>query len=149
MTPPPNNNSFGSGQEINQILKWNDTFKSQFKDIISKITDKTKASAILNDSKILSANGGGIQEIKDVIRNVFDEWSRDIGGSRGNGRPIINKAVIELNSDYKIVSDGATKAYAQEFIKNVNDVELLLRIVRILSEINNVVDRSGEWLKIG
>lgn len=149
LTPPPNSNSFGSGQEINQILKWNDTFKSQFKDIISGVTDKTKASAILSDSKILSANGGGIQEIRDVIRNVFDEWSRDIGGSRGVGRSIINKAVIELDPTYKIVSDSATKTYAQNFVRSVNDIELLLRIVRILSEINNVVDRSGDWLKIG
>jgi hypothetical protein len=130
-------------------LKWNDTFKSQFKTLVSSITDKTKATAVLADAKVLASNTGGIQEIRDVIRNVFDEWSRDIGGSLGNGRPIINKAVIELDPTYKIVSDSATKTYAQNFIRNVNDPELLLRIVRILSEINNVVDKSGSWLKIG
>jgi len=97
----------------------------------------------------LASNTGGIQELRDVIRNVFDEWSRDIGGSLGVGRSIINKAVLELDPSYKIVSDSATKTYAQNFIRNVNDPELLLRIVRILSEINNVVDKSGSWLKIG
>ena len=148
-TPPPNSNSFGSGQEINQILKWNDTFKSQFKTLVSSITDKTKATAVLADAKVLASNTGGIQELRDVIRNVFDEWSRDIGGSLGVGRSIINKAVLELDPTYKIVSDSATKTYAQNFIRNVNDPELLLRIVRILSEINNVVDKSGSWLKIG
>jgi hypothetical protein len=147
--PPPNSNSFGSGQEINQILKWNDTFKSQFKTLVSSITDKTKATAVLADAKVLASNTGGIQELRDVIRNVFDEWSRDIGGSLGVGRSIINKAVLELDPSYKIVSDSATKTYAQNFIRNVNDPELLLRIVRILSEINNVVDKSGSWLKIG
>ena len=149
LTPPANNNSFGSGQEINQILKWNDTFKSQFKELISSITDKAKATSVLADTKVLSANTGGVTELRDVIRNIFDEWSRDIGGSRGVGRPIINKAVIELDPTYKIVSDGATKTYGQNLIRNVSDPELLLRILRILSEINNVVDKSGDWLKIG
>lgn len=149
LTPPANNNSFGSGQEINQILKWNDTFKSQFKELISSITDKAKATSVLADTKVLSANTGGVTELRDVIRNIFDEWSRNIGGSLGVGRPIINKAVIELDPTYKIVSDGATKTYGQNLIRNVSDPELLLRILRILSEINNQVDKSGDWLKIG
>ena len=122
---------------------------SQFKELISSITDKAKATSVLADTKVLSANTGGVTELRDVIRNIFDEWSRDIGGSRGVGRPIINKAVIELDPTYKIVSDGATKTYGQNLIRNVSDPELLLRILRILSEINNVVDKSGDWLKIG
>jgi len=147
-TPSPNNNSFGSGQEINQILKWNDTFKSQFKTLVSSITDKTKATAVLADAKVLASNTGGIQELRDVIQNVFEEWSQDSGRIRGVAKSMINKAVLELDPTYKFVSDDATKTYAQDFIRNVNDPELLLRIVRILSEITNVVDKSF-WLKIG
>lgn len=149
LTTPTNNNSFGPGQEINQILKWNDTFKSQFKELISSITDKNKATSVLADTKVLSANTGGINELRDTISFIFDEQFNDVGGSQGVGQSTINKAVLELKPDYTIVSRDATRKDAKELIKNVSDPELLIRILRILSEINNQVDRNGAWLKIG
>jgi hypothetical protein len=148
-TPPASANSFGPGQEINQILKWNDTYKSQFKDLINGITDKTKATTVLTESKKLLSSDGGISEIKDIINTVYDEWSRDIGGSLGNGRPIIRKSILEMESTYTFTDDQSTKSKGQSLIKNTSDIQLILRVLRILSEISNVVDKGGSWLKIG
>lgn len=149
LATPTNTNSFGPGVEINQILKWNDTFKSQFKELISSITDKNKATSVLADTKVLSANTGGINELRETISFIFEEQSKNVGGSKGVGQSTINKAVLELNPDYKIVSPGATTGDAKKLIQLVSDPELLIRILRILSEINNQVDKNDGWLKIG
>ena len=151
LTPPMGTNSFGSGQEINQILKWNDTFKPQFKELISSITDKNKATSVLEDTKVLSANTGGINELRDTISNIFDEHSRDTGGSRGVGQSTINKAIIELDPTFNVRAvmeqyrnmfalADITKIYGQNLIQNVSDPEVLIRILRILSEINDKVE---------
>jgi|LakMenEpi03Aug12_release.lakeMendotaPanAssembly.Ray.scaffolds.fasta_scaffold11485_2 hypothetical protein len=149
--PPAASNSFGPGQEINQILKWNDTYKSQFKDLVNGVTDKTKANSILTETKKLSSNNGGISDIKNVIEVVFDEWSRDIGGALGVGRPIVRKSILEMDPTYSFTgkTDGDTKTKGISLIRATNDTQMILRVLRILSEISNVVDRGGSWLKIG
>jgi hypothetical protein len=149
--PPAASNSFGPGQEINQILKWNDTYKSQFKDLVNGVTDKTKANSILTETKKLSSNNGGISDIKNVIEVVFDEWSGDIGGALGVGRPIVRKSILEMDPTYSFTgkTDGDTKTKGISLIRATNDTQMILRVLRILSEISNVVDRGGSWLKIG
>jgi len=149
--PPAASNSFGPGQEINQILKWNDTYKSQFKDLVNGVTDKTKANSILTETKKLSSNNGGISDIKNVIEVVFNEWSGDIGGALGVGRPIVRKSILEMDPTYSFTgkTDGDTKTKGISLIRATNDTQMILRVLRILSEISNVVDRGGSWLKIG
>ena len=115
---------------------------------------------MLEDTKVLSANTGGINELRDTISNIFDEHSRDTGGSRGVGQSTINKAIIELDPTFNVRAvmeqyrnmfalADITKIYGQNLIQNVSDPEVLIRILRILSEINDKVDKNGDWLKIG
>lgn len=145
--PPANRNKYRPSEEVNQHLNWNNKYKTDYKKLLIEVTDKDKATRILNSVKDILKDPNCINNkgLIDTISDALNAWSSDYKESRGIGGPIVKKIALQIGADddWNVADDNAPSrseaiAVARAIIKKLpNDGNELLNIIKFLSEIKN------------
>lgn len=141
--PPAKGNIYNPSEEIKQHLTWNNQYKSQYKNLVNQITDKTKATNILNNVKSILTDASSINNtgLYDTVVDSINGWSTDFGKSRGIGANAIKKIAVEVGAtwiphdDYSNKSADAAKVASSIKSKLTRNTNQLLTVTQILSEI--------------
>lgn len=159
------NNFTPAGQELKQIIYFNDQLKPKLKAEVQKLTDKDKATSIKTlMQELVNINSSGPLTLLDVINNTIKDWSENRGQSGGDGVPVIFDLYFELSPTYKRDNNPITRqmidgnkgaAYTELMTKQPlipsikTNPDRLLTVIRLLNKISDVLTQpknvTSDW----
>lgn len=145
--PPSKGNAYNPSEEIKQHLTWNNQYKPQFKSLISSITDKDKATKILNNvgSILTDSYNTNNQGIYDTVKDSLEAWSIDFGKSRGIGANSVKKIALEVGSPWINVPNNVWDDREGEAKTVINDkTGILSKLTRNSNQLMNVLQFLSE-----
>lgn len=130
------NNSYSATEEAQQHIKWNESYKDQFKSLLIDISDEKIAKEILSNvkTKLVGATENGKSDKNGMYQTLLDvlvAWATDFRSRRGTELRFVRDIASEIGLGWPPFSLNRSGAF-----ENLNEGEAL----RVLG-----VNKSGQF----